>query len=480
MKHILSTILLFGGFISVSQINAQTVSLDSCRRMALRTNKTLKIAEEAVHGAEYTKKAATAAYLPAIDASATYMYNQHKTSLLSEDAKLPTMFFNPLTGKYEYDLLIGPDLQPVKDPATGSYIPEVVAVIPKDALTFDTRSVFAGAITLTQPIFMGGEIKALNDIARATQEVLVASRNNIEQDVIYNVDESYWTVISLKAKRKLAESFVNVVDTLRYNVNAMLEEGMATKADLLSVDVKLNEARIMLTKVDNGLALSRMALAQACGLPIDTEMKLEDEESEGIGTELPDYSYNMEDVYACRQDLSALRKGIGVMEGQEKLALGSMLPKLGLVGAYTFSTPNVIDGFSRKIGGGFSIGAALTIPIWHWGGNYNKYRAAKSATTAQRLLLEDMEEKVMLQVNQAKFKFQEAFKTYDMAMANMKSAEENLRCAEDGFKEGVLTTNDVIMAQTGWLQANSEKIDAEIGIRLCKVYLSKVLGTLGR
>ena len=478
MKHATASLLL-AAILGVCQyVAAQTVSLDSCRHMALRTNKTLKMADEAVKGAEYTKKAAFAAYLPGIDANATYMYNQHKTSLLSEDAKLPTMFFNPLTGKYEYDLLIGPDMQPVKDPATGSYIPEVVAVIPKDALTFDTRSVFAGAITLTQPIFMGGEIRALNDIAKYAEEALVATRNNLSQEVIYGVDEAYWTVVSLKSKRKLAESFVNLVDTMRYNVNAMFEEGVATKADLLAVDVKLNEARIMLTKVDNGLTLARMALAQLCGLPVDTRMTLVDEETEGIGSEMPDYAYNIEDVYARRQDLEALRKGIGVMKGQEKLALGSMLPKLGLVGAYTFSTPNLIDGFSRKIGGGFSIGAALTIPIWHWGGNYNKYRAAKSATNAQRILLEDMEEKIQLQVNQAKFKFQEAFNTYEMAKSNMTSAEENLRCAEDGFREGVLTTNDVIMAQTGWLQANSEKIDAEIGIRLCKVYLSKVLGTL--
>jgi len=436
------------------------------------------MADEAVKGAEYTRKAAFAAYLPAIDAGATYLYNQHKINLLGEDAKLPTMTFNPKTGTYDYNLLTGADGRPVVDPASGSPIPSMVAVIPKEAMSFDTRSVFAGAITLTQPVFMGGQIKALNDIARYAEEALVATRNNVSQQVIYNVDEAYWTVVSLRAKQRLAESFVKLVDTLHYNVNAMLEEGVATRADLLTVDVKLNEARIMRTKVDNGLSLSRMALAQACGLSVDTQMTLADEESEGIGTEMPDYAYNMEDVYARRQDLEALRKGINVLQGQEKLALGDMLPKLGIVGAYTFSTPNVIDGFSKKIGGGFSIGASLTIPIWHWGGNYNKYRAAKSATNAQRILLEDLEEKVQLQVNQAKFKFQEAFKTYEMALSNMRSAEENLRCAEIGYKEGVLTTNDVILAQTGWLQASSEKIDAEIGIRLCQVYLSKVLGTL--
>ncbi len=93
-------------------------------------------------------------------------------------------------------------------------------------------------------------------------------------------------------------------------------------------------------------------------------------------------------------------------------------------------------------------------------------------------MLEDTEEKVQLQVSQARFSFDEAKKTFDMTVKNLTKADENLRQAEIGFKEGVLTTNDVIGAQTAWLAANSEKIDAEIGIRLCQTYLSKVLGNL--
>ena len=143
------TIVICAMSVATSSL-AQTVSLDSCRRMALRTNKSIRMADEAVQGAGYSRKAAQAAYLPGIDAGATYMYNQHKTSLLSEDAKLPTMYFNPLTGKYDYDVVLGLDGKPVINPENGMPIPEVVAVIPKDALTFDTRSVFAGAITLTQ------------------------------------------------------------------------------------------------------------------------------------------------------------------------------------------------------------------------------------------------------------------------------------------------------------------------------------------
>lgn len=453
-------------------------TLDSCRNMAVHNNKTIRMAEEAVRGAGYERKAARGLYFPGIDFAGTYFYNQRTISLLGEDAKLPTMSFDPKTMSYQYNILTGADGMPVKDPSTGSYIPTEVAVIPKEAMSYDTHNIFAGAFTLTQPVFMGGQIKALNDITKYAERLAGAARNSVVQDVVYAVDQAYWTVVSLKSKQKLADSFVTLVDTLRYSVNAMLEAGVATRADLLTVEVKLNEAKIMRTKLDNGLTLARMALAQVCGLPVQSDMHLADEDFKSALLTDAAPVYNMQDVFARRQDLEVIRQGISMLSGRERLAMGNMLPKLAIVGAYEFSNPNLNDGFRKRFGGGFSVGATLAVPLWHWGSNYNHYRAAKSATNAQRMMLEDMEEKVELQVQQAKFSFQEAFKTYDMTKSNMASAEENLRSAETGFREGVMTTNDVIAAQTAWLQANSEKIDAEIGIHLCEVYLDKVIGKL--
>lgn len=94
------------------------------------------------------------------------------------------------------------------------------------------------------------------------------------------------------------------------------------------------------------------------------------------------------------------------------------------------------------------------------------------------LELEDAKEKIELQVNQASFKASESVKQYEMTCKNMEKAEENLRNAQIGFQEGVLTTNNVLEAQTAWLQANSEKIDAGIDVRLCEVYLAKALGRM--
>lgn len=475
MKKILFSILA----ITTTTAFAQTaVTLDSCRNLALHNNKVIRIAEENIKGAGYLRDAAKAAYLPGIDFSGGYVHNQNQIALLGEDAKLPTMSFDPKTMSYNYNLLMGADGKPVINPANGQPIPSEVAVIPKEAMKFDTRNVFFGAFTLTQPVYLGGSIRALNQIARHGESIARSLKDQAEQDVLLNVDEAYWQVVSLVEKKNLAQSFVNLVDSLRQSVIDMKEEGVATKSDVLNVEVKYNEACIMLTKVDNGLSLSRMALAQICGLPVDTQMTLSDEASENLEADMTMPNTNMQDVYANRADLEVLRKGIDLLKSKENLSLSSMLPKVAAFGAYSFSNPNVIDGFEKKFGGGFSVGAMLTVPLWHWGGNYNKYRAAKSQTAAQKLLLEDMEEKVSLQVSQAEYSYNEAFKTYSMTQTNMKNAEENLQNAEYAFKEGVLTTDDVLGAQTAWLKAKSEVIDAQIGIRLCHTYLSKVTGTL--
>jgi len=155
-----------------------------------------------------------------------------------------------------------------------------------------------------------------------------------------------------------------------------------------------------------------------------------------------------------------------------------MLPNLALVGAYEFSNPNMYDGFKKSFKGAFSVGAMLTIPIWHWGGNMSKYRAAESDEVIRRLELENAREMVSLQVSQASFKTQESYKTYRMTMTNLAKADENLRTATLAFREGVATTDNVMAAQTAWLKAHSEQIDALIEVQLCQTYLSKALGTL--
>lgn len=458
---------------------AEAISLDSCRSLALTNNKQMRVTSEAIRMAGYQKEEAFAAYLPAIDFNGGYAYNQKNISIFSKDQLLPTKTFNLETQSYEFNLVKNPMTgEPVKGP-DGQYIPETVALIPKDAMKFNIHNVFFGAVTLTQPIYMGGKIVAMNKLTHYAEQAARALHNAEAENVIYAVDAAYWQVVSLKAKQKLCVSYVALLDTLRSNVEAMLRQGVATRSDLLTVDVKLNQAKVDLTKVDNGLVLSRMALAQVCGLPIDSQLTLVDEDNENLGqVSTAPASFDIGDVYDRRQDLRAMRMGVEVLRQKEIVAKSDMLPKVALIGSYSFSNPNMFDGFSKRFNGAFSVGAMVSIPLWHWGGNYNKYRAAQVETRMAELELDDAKDMINLQVNQSKFKAQEAVKTYNMTLSNLEKANENLRQANLGFREGVMTTDNVMEAQTAWLKANSEKIDAQIDVHLCDVYLSKVLGTL--
>ena len=184
--------------------DGSVLTLAQCRDLALANNKNLRRGAEQVRAAGYQKDEAFAAYLPSLDFAGGYMYNQKKISMFDSDQFLPVKTFNLEKQGYEFNL--------VKDPMTGKpiqvngqYVPEQVAYLPKEALEYDIHNVFFGAITLTQPIFMGGKIVAMNKITNYAEDLAKTQLNGASKDVIYAVDAAYWQVVSLKAKQKLAE-----------------------------------------------------------------------------------------------------------------------------------------------------------------------------------------------------------------------------------------------------------------------------------
>ena len=105
-------------------------------------------------------------------------------------------------------------------------------------------------------------------------------------------------------------------------------------------------------------------------------------------------------------------------------------------------------------------------------------RAAKGAQAIAALERDDAREKINLQVRQSRFRVDEAAKKLEMARTSCDRANENLRTADLGFREGVISSTTVMEAQTAWLQAQSQKIDAEIDVKLSQVNLQKALGVL--
>ena len=187
---------------------------------------------------------------------------------------------------------------------------------------------------------------------------------------------------------------------------------------------------------------------------------------------------DVEKAVENRPELKLLQNSVALSKQATNVLKAGNMPQVLLTGGYSVSNPNVFDGFQRKFGGFWHVGVMLRIPVWNWGDVMYKVRASKGATSIANLELAEARELIELQVNQNTFKVDEANKKLTMAEANIARANENLRTANLGFSEGVITPATVMEAQTAWLQAQSQKIDAEIDVKLSQVDLQKALGTL--
>ena len=280
---------------------AQTLSLDSCRAMALRNNKQLGIARAKQQAAMNVRKSARTKYLPHIDVAGGWMLSSREVSLLNNDQKntLSTLGTNAIGSvdvSHVSNLLTSMVQKGVLSPAEAQQYGQLLSGTTQqlaaygdalgeklqDAFRTDTRSIIVGSIVVNQPIFMGGAITAANRMADISEKMANVSIDASEQNVLYDIDQAYWLVVSLKQKQRLAESYLKLVKKLDEDVNKMIKEGVATRADGLKVDVKVNEAEMTKTQVDNGLSLARMLLCQLCGIEISDRVTLVDESKDDL------------------------------------------------------------------------------------------------------------------------------------------------------------------------------------------------------
>ena len=454
------TILLLTFVVTVSCMHAQRMlTLEECRNLAIQNNKELQISGEKIKMADNEKKAAFTKYFPQLSANGAYMWNQKDINLLDMGA-LSSSLSSSLGGLAQLPM-----------------IQHLMSGV-NDMQHLDVQNIWVGNVSLVQPVFMGGKIVNYNQITKFAKQ-LAESMNNLQlQDLIYKTDETYWQVISLVNKKKLADAYVDLLRKMDSDVTAMIYEGVATEADGLSVKVKLNEAEMAQTKVENGLALTRMLLAQICGLSLEEDLSLADEKLDNFPVETTQASADLNEAFMNRNELRSLDLATKIYKRKERIALAEMLPNVALAANYFVTNPNVFNGFKNDFAGMFNVGVMVKVPLsgW-WEGTYRR-NSAKAETRIKTLEWQDAREKIGLQVNQSVYKVNEAGKKLIASSRNMENAEENLRRANFGFEEGGIPALNLMEAQTAWVSARSSLIDAQIEVKLTEVYLSKALGKL--
>lgn len=473
----------------------QVLTLDECRQMAVENNNSLKTAQQKIKVAGYDRNIALANYFPKITATGTYMYTSRDWKLIDDDKAAEiqnagTTLQNDVTNKmmqimsdkdvmtkYMTDaafkkLIDGLQTTDIATPinAIGQHI--------TDALTLDMHNLCGAVVSVQQPVFMGGKIVASNQMAKYAEELAQSQYDAEHAQVLADIEQAYWQIVSIAAKKNLAENYADLLRQMGKDVDALVAEGFATPSDALTIKVKMNEAEMLYTKATNGLALAKMLLCKECGLPLDSEITLADEALDAIPVPQMSPVISDEEVYAARPEIRSLDLAKKIYDKKVAVVRADGLPTVAVTANYAVTNPNVYNGFQNKFGGFFSAGVLVNVPIFHGTEAIQKTKKAKAEAALTQYRLDDAKEMISLQVAQLRQQEGEALEKLTMAESNLENAEENLRVATAGWNEGMIASNVVLQAQTAWLQAHSEYIETGVELQMCSVNLAKAEGRL--
>lgn len=421
-KHILLALLLALGSLAARAI---TVSAEKSVEIALANSEEMMAADNAVEQARLNRSVAFTAYLP--------------------------NFAGSVTGGWR--------LPDYKDPDMG--------------LNLRMRGMYMAGINLQQPIFAGGKIVAANRLARIGSEAAAQQQRQVRISVSANAETSYWTYVAILAKVEMMKSYAALVDTAYTQTRAALDAGMATRNDLLRIEARRSQVRYQQEQVTSGADLCRMALCNAMGLPLDTEIEVADT---GVPAEIPaDLGiYNLSD----RPEMQLLQADIEAKQQQVRMTRADFLPTAGLQAgwsAYGGIDMSMMtagpDGnyypMNNKIKGtGWSIMLSLQVPLFHWGEGVKKVKHARLEVENARLNLAHNTRQLDLQVQQAITNVRTGAELVRSAEAALEQASAALESTSAGYSLGLNSITALLDAQSQWHTSRANLIEARTQLRI--------------
>jgi outer membrane protein TolC len=466
----------------------ESLSLEQCRMLALEHNQKIKMAKEQVKAAEAIKKSAFTQYLPDFSINGTYSYLNKDYQLLKNDLFLPVIPYTAIdaaTGKISQVALSTPSVAAstfVINSSTGAIVTDAAGnpvfqkytYLPASQSRFSIGSLYIVNGGFTQPLYVGGKIREANKIAAYTKEIADHNLSLTRDELIYSVEEAYWRIVSLREKVKLADQYKQMLTRLVSDLENIRSEGIITNNDLLKAKLKLSESDLLLLEAKNGMEISKMVLCQMTGVPYSSSIALTDSLNKSDSSVL-NYTVSEESV-SGRPELKILERNVDIAHSGVKLMLSRYLPNIVLNAGYTFMNPNPYNGLAKEFGSDYNFGVVFSVPLFHFGDKKHTLNAARFEQESATLKLEESKELIVLQLQQAVYRYTESIKKTEYAALALEQAFQNLNYTQDNFSEGILKTSDLLEAQVQWQKAYSELIDARTDHQMSVSNLKKVTG----
>ena len=412
-------------------VAAQTYTLEQILDSARQNNIAIRNAQLDIEASHQQRKEVFTKYFPSISASGLWFrankYMAETKIDLSEN-------MSPELGAALAQALPAEALAALANPIS-------VTMMKKGALA---------SIVATQPVFAGGQIINGNKLARLGEEVSTLQLQLSENEVKRTAEEYFWQLISLQEKMKTVDAASALLADIAKDVNVALQAGVALRNDLLQVQLRQNDIDSQKLKLQNGLSLVRMLLAQYCGLR-DTTFSLQASIDES--TPLPLHQDHQQALLTTTE-YQLLGKQVEAARLQKKMELGKNLPSVAVGAGYTYH--NLLEE-DQTFGMVF---ATINIPITDWWGGSHAIKRRKLQQQKAEQELADHAELLEIKMQKAWNDVQEASQQLIIAQRGIEQAEENLRLNRNCYQAGTIRMSDLLEAQLLYQQACDKKTDA--------------------
>lgn len=467
-----AVLLLLTTVTTLAQPQKRFLTLEQCRTIALDSSAILRNAQLTEEKTDLDRKAVITNFLPKFSGYGLYLWTSDSFDYDFSGGALPVY-------KNVYGNLV-PDL--MKDAAgnivynNGIPVFNQYAIIPPMTLSVDLANTFTAGVSVTQPVFMGGKIISGYRMAALGTEMAKLNSELKAEEVTVSVDEAYWMYVKTCRLLEAAESFDSTVTEVYRFVEDAIDVGMATSTDLVKVEVQRNNAALAVAKARNGKRLSMMNLCHILGLPLTTEIEVDQS-----GFTLDSTAVIPESI-ALGSDSIENRADYRLLAGQAELkrrnvdfVRSDFLPQLGVMASYGYSYGLKLMDETLLNQAGFTVMATLKVPIFAWGEGYLKIKSAKKEYEMAQNELERLSGMMELEKAKNSYAVSEAALQVRLAESSLRSAENNLKVCRDQYELGMETIVNVLEAQSQWNKCSCDYISAVADYKLsCTKYLKSI------
>ncbi|MBN2017592.1 MAG: TolC family protein [Candidatus Cloacimonetes bacterium] len=336
------------------------------------------------------------------------------------------------------------------DVPTGDYVPisagELSGGIYKTTYTTD--------ITLQQPIFNGGKLFLGYTIARLSTKQALQSLASTQNDLEYNVADSYLNILNIQDMIKIANKSLASSRAQLKKIQDKFDVGMVTKSDVLQWEVKVENDKITLEQLKNSLSVLKTYWFNILGLQslsdaampdridltsYDNEISLLHSMSEV--TKYDTLSYVLSIVKSENPDLKSLELTDRIAKTAHKLAISNFLPSFNLKYTRTFDQDDKLnfDGADT-----WNIAAVFSVPIFHFGTNITNLKKSSYEYKSTRLKLEDARQKILMAAENCVYDLITKAKKVMSGKLAYENAKENYSIVNDLFDQGMVTNTELM------------------------------------